>query len=40
LPIEREEPGTRATVCYLRDGRIGAIETYLSDVEGMNAFFI
>lgn len=28
-----------ATVCTLRDGRISAIETYLSDVSGMNAFF-
>ncbi|MEV0277997.1 nuclear transport factor 2 family protein [Streptomyces sp. NPDC050610] len=29
-----------ATVCFLRDGRISAIETYLSDVTGMNAFFV
>ncbi|MFI9270818.1 nuclear transport factor 2 family protein [Kitasatospora sp. NPDC052896] len=29
-----------ATVCFLRGGRIGAIETYLSDVPGMNAFFV
>ncbi|MEJ1975899.1 MAG: hypothetical protein WDN49_07115 [Acetobacteraceae bacterium] len=29
-----------ATVCYLRDGKIAAIETYLSDVEAMNAFFV
>lgn len=28
-----------ATVCILRGGRVVAIETYLSDVEGMNAFF-
>ncbi|CCB78057.1 MULTISPECIES: nuclear transport factor 2 family protein [Streptomycetaceae] len=28
-----------ATVCFLRDGKIAAIETYLSDVPGMNAFF-
>jgi ketosteroid isomerase-like protein len=28
-----------ATVCTLRDGRIVAIETYLSDLDGMNAFF-
>jgi ketosteroid isomerase-like protein len=28
-----------ATVCRLRDGRIAEIETYLSDVPGMNAFF-
>jgi ketosteroid isomerase-like protein len=28
-----------STVCRLRDGRIAAIETYLSDVPGMNAFF-
>lgn len=28
-----------ATVCRLRDGKICEIETYLSDVEGMNAFF-
>lgn len=29
-----------ATVCTLQDGKITAIETYLSDVDGMNAFFI
>jgi ketosteroid isomerase-like protein len=29
-----------ATVCFLRDGKIAAIETYLSDVDGMNAFFV
>ncbi|WP_436844968.1 hypothetical protein [Streptomyces roseoverticillatus] len=28
------------TVCRLRDGRIAGIETYLSDVPGMNAFFV
>ncbi|MQS16582.1 DUF4440 domain-containing protein [Streptomyces kaniharaensis] len=28
------------TVCHLRDGRIADIETYLSDVPGMNAFFV
>jgi ketosteroid isomerase-like protein len=28
-----------ATVCRIRDGRIVAIETYLSDVNGMNSFF-
>ncbi|MFG3223898.1 nuclear transport factor 2 family protein [Kitasatospora sp. NPDC048194] len=28
------------TVCRLRDGRIAEIETYLSDVPGMNAFFV
>lgn len=28
-----------ATVCNLRDGKIAAIETYLSDLPGMNAFF-
>jgi uncharacterized protein len=28
-----------ATVCTLRDGKVVAIETYLSDVDGMNAFF-
>lgn len=27
------------TVCRLRDGRIADIETYLSDVPGMDAFF-
>ncbi|MEU2435414.1 nuclear transport factor 2 family protein [Streptomyces rubradiris] len=29
-----------STVCRLRDGRIASIETYLSDVPGMNAFFV
>jgi len=29
-----------ATVCRIRDGRIAEIETYLSDVNGMNAFFV
>ncbi|KOG65838.1 ketosteroid isomerase-related protein [Streptomyces griseoflavus] len=29
-----------STVCTVRDGRIAAIETYLSDVDGMNAFFV
>lgn len=29
-----------ATVCRLRDGKIAAIETFLSDVDGMNAFFV
>jgi uncharacterized protein len=28
-----------ATVCTLADDRICRVETYLSDVEGMNAFF-
>jgi uncharacterized protein len=28
-----------ATVCRLRDGRIAEVETYLSDVPGMNRFF-
>lgn len=28
-----------ATVCVLRDGKIVAINTYLSDVPGVNAFF-
>ena len=28
-----------ATVCRLKDSKIAAIETFLSDVEGMNAFF-
>ncbi|MGW1893359.1 nuclear transport factor 2 family protein [Streptomyces sp. NPDC002004] len=28
-----------ATVCTLREGRIAAVETFLSDVPGMNAFF-
>jgi len=29
-----------ATVCFLRDGRIAAIHTFLSDIDGMNAFFV
>ncbi|WP_331739607.1 nuclear transport factor 2 family protein (plasmid) [Streptomyces sp. NBC_00015] len=29
-----------SVVCRLRDGRIASIETYLSDVAGMNAFFV
>ncbi|OKH45264.1 ketosteroid isomerase [Calothrix sp. HK-06] len=29
-----------ATVCRLKDSKIVEIETFLSDVEGMNAFFI
>ncbi|MET8613744.1 nuclear transport factor 2 family protein [Streptomyces misionensis] len=29
-----------STVCRLRDGKIADIETYLSDVPGMNAFFV
>lgn len=29
-----------ATVCTLRDGKVESIETYLSDVDGMNAFFV
>ncbi|MEJ0004730.1 MAG: nuclear transport factor 2 family protein [Pararobbsia sp.] len=28
-----------STVCFLREGKIASIETYLSDVDGMNAFF-
>jgi len=28
-----------ATVCFLRGGRISAIHTFLSDIDGMNAFF-
>ncbi|AXJ96133.1 MULTISPECIES: nuclear transport factor 2 family protein [unclassified Sphingomonas] len=28
-----------ATVCRLRDGRIAAIETFLSDIPGMDRFF-
>lgn len=28
-----------ATVCRITDGRISEIETYLSDLDGMNAFF-
>ncbi|WP_277874462.1 MULTISPECIES: hypothetical protein [unclassified Leptolyngbya] len=27
-----------ATVCRLKDGRIATIETFLFDVDGMNAF--
>ncbi|MFI9047420.1 nuclear transport factor 2 family protein [Streptomyces sp. NPDC053427] len=29
-----------STVCRLRDGKIASIETYLSDIPGMNAFFV
>ncbi|MBD3884853.1 nuclear transport factor 2 family protein [Phormidium tenue FACHB-886] len=29
-----------ATVCRLKDGKIAAIETFLSSVDGMNAFFV
>ncbi|MBF6334146.1 nuclear transport factor 2 family protein [Nocardia transvalensis] len=29
-----------ATVCRLRDGKIAEIESFLSDVPGMNAFFV
>ena len=29
-----------ATVCILRDGKICAINTYMSDVEMVNAFFV
>ncbi len=29
-----------ATVCFLREGKIAAIHTFLSDVDGMNAFFV
>jgi hypothetical protein len=29
-----------ATVCRLKNGKIAAIETFLSDVDGMNAFFV
>jgi uncharacterized protein len=29
-----------STVCRLHEGKIAAIETYLSDVPGMNAFFV
>lgn len=29
-----------ATVCFLRDGKIAAVETYVSDLPGMNAFFV
>jgi uncharacterized protein len=28
------------TACTLREGRIAVIETFLSDVAGMNAFFV
>ncbi len=29
-----------ATVCFLRDGKIAVIHTFLSDMDGMNAFFV
>lgn len=29
-----------ATVCRLRDGRIAEVETFLSDIPGMNRFFV
>ena len=29
-----------AIVCRLKNGKITEIETFLSDVDGMNAFFI
>ena len=29
-----------ASVCQFRDSKIAAIETFLSDIDGMNAFFI
>jgi ketosteroid isomerase-like protein len=29
-----------ATICSLRDGRISRIDTYLSDVDMLNAFFV
>ena len=29
-----------ATVCRLKDNKIAEIETFLSDVDGMNAFFV
>ncbi len=29
-----------STVCRLREGKIAEIETYLSDVPGMNVFFV
>lgn len=29
-----------ATVCRLRDGKIAGIDTYLSDVDMVNAFFV
>ncbi|KIZ15502.1 nuclear transport factor 2 family protein [Streptomyces natalensis] len=29
-----------STVCRLRDDKIASMETYLSDVPGMNAFFV
>ena len=28
-----------ATVCTIRDGKISKIETYVSDIDGVNAFF-
>lgn len=29
-----------ATVCQLRAGKISGIDTYISDIEGFNAFFV
>jgi uncharacterized protein len=29
-----------ATVCFVHNGKIANIETFLSDVHGMNAFFV
>ena len=29
-----------ATVCFLHNGKIANIETFLSDVQGMDAFFV
>lgn len=29
-----------ASVCQFKDNKIAAIETFLSDIDGMNAFFI
>jgi uncharacterized protein len=29
-----------ASVCQFKDSKIAAIETFLSDIDGMNAFFI
>jgi uncharacterized protein len=29
-----------ATVCKMRDGKIGAIDTYLSDVDMVDAYFV
>jgi uncharacterized protein len=29
-----------ATVCQLKDSKIAAMETFLSDIDGMNTFFI